>query len=126
MTEKTQSNEKSSSKLSSSIRSSRSSFFSTKRLSFFRSKGTRGADVETLRGNTGANFEGYARVARCGDYMNCCGVKFGTVEESTSVRKKLNNLVDFNKMINTFIHKKQTEKATFPADERMFPLHIYS
>merc|ERR1711862_840936 len=56
--------------------------------SFFRSKGTRGADVETLRGNTGASFEGYARVARCGDYMNCCGIKIGSVEESSSRKKK--------------------------------------
>lgn len=61
----------------------RSSFFNNRRLSFFRSHGTRGANVSVLRGNTGATFEGYARVARCGDYMNCCGFKFGTVEEST-------------------------------------------
>jgi len=66
----------------------RSSFFSGRRLSFFRSKGTRGADVETLRGNTGAAFEGKARVARCGDYMNCCGLKLGTVEESTSKKPR--------------------------------------
>merc|ERR1712048_1443629 len=57
----------------------KSSFFNSRRLSFFRSHGTRGANVEILRGNTGSAFEGYARVARCGDYMDCCGFKFGTM-----------------------------------------------
>jgi hypothetical protein len=41
----------------------RSSFFSGRRLSFFRSKGASGANVETLRGH-GADFEGSCRVTR--------------------------------------------------------------
>jgi len=85
MTEEAQSKEAPQERVHSSRKSS---FFKLRQLSFFRSKGTRGADVETLRGNTGASFEGYARVARCGDYMNCCGIKIGSVEESTSSSRK--------------------------------------
>jgi len=85
MTEEAQSKENSLEKVPSARRSS---FFNLRQLSFFRSKGTRGADVDTLRGNTGASFEGYARVARCGDYINCCGMKFGSVEESNSKKPR--------------------------------------
>jgi len=85
MADKAQSNEKPSSK---GMGNRRSSFFNSRRLSFFRSKGTRGADVATLRGNTGATFEGYARVERCADYMKCCGMTFGSVEESTSKKPR--------------------------------------
>jgi len=42
----------------------RSSLFARARDSFFRSKGERGADVDTLRGNSGADFEGEAIVKR--------------------------------------------------------------
>jgi len=86
MTDNAQSNERSS--VNRKLKPRKSSFFNVRRHSFFRSKGTRGADVETLRGNTGASFEGYARVARCGDYMKCCGMKFGTVEESSSKKPR--------------------------------------
>lgn len=106
----------------------RSSFFNVRRLSFFRSKGTRGADVETLRGNTGASFEGYARVARCGDYMNCCGMKLGAVKEST--KKPLFLLLKGNSL---FVFKSeddpspkyaiQLEKMQVEAEEEKSHIH---
>jgi hypothetical protein len=49
----------------------RSSFFQKLSRSFRRSDGERGADVETLRGIHGADFEGYAMVTRGGG--NGCG-----------------------------------------------------
>lgn len=50
-------------------------------MSFARSKGERGADVVTLRGETGANFEGPARVTR-GQSEGCfsCIGKIGSSE----------------------------------------------
>mmetsp|Transcript_5309 Transcript_5309/g.7935 ORF Transcript_5309/g.7935 Transcript_5309/m.7935 type:complete len:216 (+) Transcript_5309:49-696(+) len=54
-------------KLNASNKSSttqRGSIFSKARNSIFRSKGERGADVKTLRGLTGADFEGEVRVTR--------------------------------------------------------------
>jgi len=60
----------------------RKSFFNSRAISFRRAQGTRGASVEALRGNTGAVFEGYARVERCSNYMELCGCKAGT--EGTS------------------------------------------
>jgi len=65
-----------------------SSLFSSARASFYRSKGDRGASVETLRGSNGADFESYATVHR-GDAeglmdmfdittcFGCCGKKDG-------------------------------------------------
>lgn len=46
------------------LRRRSSGLFAAARASFFRSKGQSGASVETLRGNTGADFEGYATVHR--------------------------------------------------------------
>lgn len=40
-------------------------------MSFVRSKGQRGADVETLRGTSGANYEGEAKVKRGGSNNGC-------------------------------------------------------
>lgn len=47
-------------------------------MSFVRSRGTRGASVETLRGTTGADFEGNAQVVRGqsqGAFCGCWGGK---------------------------------------------------
>jgi len=57
-----------------STRSSfRSSFFSLKGLSFRRSGGDRGADINTLRGKNGPDFEGYATIRRAGNNGISCG-----------------------------------------------------
>lgn len=48
----------------SSLRRLSSGLFSAARASFFGTRGQSGASVETLRGNTGADFEGYATVHR--------------------------------------------------------------
>jgi hypothetical protein len=84
-----------SSKVSSSLRSTRrissvkkrrSSLFERARASFYRSRGQSGASVETLRGTTGSDFEGYALVERCSaeefafncnPFSFCCGSKDG-------------------------------------------------
>jgi hypothetical protein len=50
-----------------------SSFFNKLSQSFRRSEGERGADVETLRGINGADFEGYAMVTRGGGVGSGCG-----------------------------------------------------
>lgn len=57
----------------------KSSIFSRARRSFFRSSGQRGASVETLRGSTGADFEGIAKINRgaapstfCFFLLSCC------------------------------------------------------
>lgn len=47
-----------------SLRRRSSDFFAAARASFVRGRGQSGASVETLRGNTGADFEGYATVHR--------------------------------------------------------------
>lgn len=47
-----------------SMRRRSSGLFAAARASFYRSKGQSGASVETLRGNTGSDFEGYATVHR--------------------------------------------------------------
>lgn len=47
-----------------SMRRRSSGLFAAARASFYRSKGQSGASVATLRGNTGADFEGYATVHR--------------------------------------------------------------
>lgn len=68
-----------------SLRRRSSELFAAARSSFFRSRGQTGASVETLRGNTGADFEGFATVHR-GDgdgildmfdvtNLFCCGRK---------------------------------------------------
>jgi len=68
-----------------SMRRRSSGFFAAARASFYRGRGQSGAGVETLRGNTGADFEGYATVHR-GDgdgafalfdisKLFCCGKK---------------------------------------------------
>mmetsp|Transcript_6293 Transcript_6293/g.7781 ORF Transcript_6293/g.7781 Transcript_6293/m.7781 type:complete len:208 (-) Transcript_6293:299-922(-) len=54
----------------------RSSIFLRARNSFYRSKGERGADVDTLRGNSGSNFENEAVVTRGGSglgFFSCFG-----------------------------------------------------
>lgn len=64
----------------------RSSLFQRARASFYRSRGQSGASVETLRGTTGSDFEGYALVERCSaeefsfgcnPFSCCCGQKDG-------------------------------------------------
>lgn len=47
-----------------SMRRRSSGIFAAARASFYRSKGQSGASVDTLRGNSGADFEGYATVFR--------------------------------------------------------------
>jgi hypothetical protein len=60
----------------------RSSLFEMARASLYRSRGQSGASVETLRGTSGADFEGYATVER-GDgsfdfeLLSCCTKKDG-------------------------------------------------
>lgn len=66
----------------------RSSFLANARASFVRSKGTRGANVETLRGTTGSDFEGNARVERCNAYGEVCGCLAGR-SKSPSKKPKL-------------------------------------
>lgn len=51
----------------------RSSLFQRARMSFYRSKGDRGADVETLRGTRGADFEANAKVQRGTSDAVLCG-----------------------------------------------------
>jgi hypothetical protein len=50
-------------------------------MSFFRSKGERGADVLTLRGKTGANFEGKVRVTRGSEGCFSCFGNIGSSEQ---------------------------------------------
>ena len=66
----------------STFKKRRSSLFELARASFYRTRGQAGASVETLRGNTGASFEGYAYVHRGAngeglvsvvDCFSCCG-----------------------------------------------------
>ncbi len=49
-----------------------------------RSHGERGADVETLRGTTGANYEGEAKVSRGGSSNGLCGCLGGSSGEPVS------------------------------------------
>mmetsp|Transcript_15179 Transcript_15179/g.25946 ORF Transcript_15179/g.25946 Transcript_15179/m.25946 type:complete len:272 (+) Transcript_15179:216-1031(+) len=72
-----------------SMRRRSSGLFAAARASFYRSRGQSGASVETLRGNTGADFEGYATVHRGDDdgafamfdltslFCGCCKQKDG-------------------------------------------------
>lgn len=68
-----------------SFRRRSSGIFAAARASFYRSRGQSGASVETLRGNTGSAFEGYANVHRGdgGDMFDitslfcCCKKKDG-------------------------------------------------
>ncbi|KAG7363980.1 hypothetical protein IV203_037182 [Nitzschia inconspicua] len=50
----------------------RSSFFRLRSLSFRRSDGDRGADIDTLRGTHGPDFEGYAVINRGGGFGCGC------------------------------------------------------
>jgi len=50
----------------------RSSFFARAKSSFFRSHGEKGADVTTLRGTAGSDFEGEAKVSRSGVNDTLC------------------------------------------------------
>lgn len=61
--------------------SMRGSIFTRARMSFFRSKGERGADVLTLRGKTGANFEGKVRVTRGSEGCFSCFGNIGSSEQ---------------------------------------------
>lgn len=58
----------------------RSSFLSLKGLSFRRSDGNKGADINTLRGSRGADFEGYATINRAGNGV-VCGCLGGNKDE---------------------------------------------
>lgn len=83
----------------------RSSIFTRARNSFIRSKGERGADVDTLRGNTGADFEGEAIVIRgqTGFGLFSC-FDFGR-------RKSNNNKYILIKGPFVFVYSKQTASA---------------
>ncbi|KAL7544636.1 hypothetical protein ACHAWF_008005 [Thalassiosira exigua] len=63
--------------------SRKSGIFTKARMSFVRSHGERGADVETLRGTTGANYEGEAKVSRVGSSNGLCGCLGGSSGEPT-------------------------------------------
>ncbi|VEU37533.1 unnamed protein product [Pseudo-nitzschia multistriata] len=54
-------------------KSLRASFLRLKSLSFRRSGGERGADIDTLRGTHGPEFEGYAKINRSGGAGISCG-----------------------------------------------------
>mmetsp|Transcript_32020 Transcript_32020/g.75289 ORF Transcript_32020/g.75289 Transcript_32020/m.75289 type:complete len:242 (+) Transcript_32020:203-928(+) len=62
-------------------KSIRASFLRLKGLSFRRSGGERGADIETLRGTHGPDFEGYATINRKGGGGISCGC-FGGGDEN--------------------------------------------
>lgn len=65
----------------------RSSLFSGNRLSFIRSKGERGANVATLRGTTGSDFEASARVIRTDALgISCCCFGGGGDKSEKKVR----------------------------------------
>ena len=71
-------------RISVSDKRRRSSIFERARASFYRSRGQNGASVETLRGTTGSDFEGFALVERCNaealdcnPFSCCCGHKDG-------------------------------------------------
>ena len=54
-----------------SMKKRRSSVFQRARMSFVRSKGARGADVDTLRGTRGADFEATGRITRGVEGVRC-------------------------------------------------------
>lgn len=67
----------------------RSSLLTRARQSFVRSRGTRGASVETLRGTRGAEFEGYAKIVRGERSGFLCGCFGGGDGESKSKTRYL-------------------------------------
>lgn len=71
--ENSKSKKRSTTKRLSKRNSLRSSFFRLKSLSFRRSGGDRGADIDTLRGTHGPDFEGYATINRAGSVGVSCG-----------------------------------------------------
>jgi len=71
--ENSKSKKRSTTKRLSKRNSLRSSFFRLKSLSFRRSGGDRGADIDTLRGTHGPDFEGYAKINRAGSVGVSCG-----------------------------------------------------
>jgi len=74
------------SKRRSSRRSSlRSSFFRLKSLAFRRSGGERGADIKTLRGSQGADFEGTGTIQRAGGVGISCGCFGGSDDKSEQI-----------------------------------------
>jgi hypothetical protein len=54
-----------------SMKKRRSSVFKRARMSFFRSRGARGGDADTLRGTRGADFEATGRVSRGVEGTRC-------------------------------------------------------
>jgi len=85
--EESSKNEKSAPKKKKSRSSSlRSSFFRLKSLSFRRSGGERGADIDTLRGTHGPDFEGYATIKRAGGGM---GVSCGCFGGGNDTKEKI-------------------------------------
>lgn len=73
----------------SSRSSFRSSFFSLKGLSFRRSGGDRGADINTLRGTHGPDFEGYAIISRAGTNGISCGCFGGSGNNDAKKEKTI-------------------------------------
>jgi len=100
-----------------SMSSNRGSIFTRARHSFFRSNGERGANVETLRGQTGADFEGSCKVT-CGDrspLFGCFGSKNNEVQKKRYVLIKGPNLFVFSNAASSapkyaleVVHKKVT------------------
>jgi len=79
-------NNKPASKKNPSRRSSlRSSFFRLKSLAFRKSGGETGADVNTLRGSHGPDFEGYATIKRAGGMGVSCGCFGGDDEKKEKI-----------------------------------------
>jgi len=82
----TSTNDKPASKKRSSRRSTlRSSFFRLKSLAFRKSGGETGADLNTLRGSHGPDFEGYATIKRAGGMGMSCGCFGGDDDKKENI-----------------------------------------
>lgn len=84
-------------------KSLRDSFIRLKSLSFRRSGGNRGADIDTLRGTHGPDFEGYATITRAGGFGISCDC-FGNGDD----KKEKIVLI---KGAYVFVFKKETDSA---------------
>lgn len=93
------------SKRSSKRSSLRSSFFRLKSLSFRRSGGDRGADLDTLRGTYGPEFEGYAKINRAGGAGLSCGCFGGSSKDDK------NEKIILIKGAYCFVFTKETDSS---------------
>jgi len=91
---------------SSTASKRRSTFFKNKRFSFFRSAGQRGADLDTLRGTTGADFEGLGRIHRAAGGIGCLCFAGQTSEKGANKERYL-----FIKGPHCFIYNSETSST---------------